>query len=133
MLGKIANMENRPSFANFLRAFTVRWFVTMSGPLSVPLVVLAFWVESKTAKIGLGVTAIIWAIFASYWVWRVERQRAVELEAGLRDLMLSRAVLEVRLEQCEPYLKRHENRIIGALRYTIAGQLSPIMSTCVSP
>jgi hypothetical protein len=104
-------MENRPSFKNFIRAFGVRWFVAMSGPLSAPLAALAFWVESKTPKIGFGITAIVCAIFASYWIWRVERQRVLDFEARLRDLMHSRAVLEVRLEQCEPYLRRHENWI----------------------
>jgi hypothetical protein len=100
-----------PSLKNFIRAFGVRWFVAMSGPLSVPLAGLAFWVESKTAKIGFGITALICAIFALYWIWRVERQRVLDLEARLGELMLSRAVLEVRLEQCEPYLRRHEHQI----------------------
>jgi hypothetical protein len=80
MLGKIANMENPPSLKNFIRAFGVRWFIAMSGPLSVPLAALAFWVESNTAKIGFGITAIVCALFALYWIWRVERQRVVDLE-----------------------------------------------------
>jgi hypothetical protein len=103
------NMENPPSLKNFIRAFGVRWFVFMSGPLSVPLAGLAFWVESKTAKIGFGITALVCAIFALYWVWRVERQKVVDLEARLRDVMFLRAALEVRFEQS--YLRRHEHQI----------------------
>jgi hypothetical protein len=59
----------------------------------------------------LGITAITCAIFASYWLWRVERQKVIDLERKLHDLTFSHAVFEVRLEQGEPYLRRHENRV----------------------
>jgi hypothetical protein len=34
---------------SYIRAFGVRWFVTMSGPLSVPLAVIAYFVQNDAA------------------------------------------------------------------------------------
>jgi hypothetical protein len=77
-------MDEGPTFRNFVRAFGERWFVAMSGPLSVPLTMIAFFVENKPAKIFLYVTAVGCAVFAAYWVWRVQYQRAKKLEERLR-------------------------------------------------
>jgi len=56
----------------------------MSGPLSVPLAIGAFFVPGYIAKVGLASTAIVCAAFSSYWVWRRERETAIELEERLQ-------------------------------------------------
>src|SRR5260370_21542856 len=80
-------------FLSFIRAFGVRWFVLMSGPLSVPLAAAAFYVSGDIAKVGLLITAICCAVFSSYWIWKVEREarnaaenRVVELETEKRQV-----------------------------------------------
>jgi hypothetical protein len=70
-------------FVDFLRSFGVRWFVAMSGPLSVPLALGGYFISNEIAKFGLFVTAAACLVFAAYWVWRVERQARVLAEAKL--------------------------------------------------
>ena len=53
----------------------------MSGPLSVPFAIAAIFVESQTAKILLGLTALACFWASAYYVWKPERGRVVELEA----------------------------------------------------
>lgn len=55
----------------------------MSGPIAVPLGIFAFFVENTAARICLAMTAIACFVFASYWVWRIERLRVKDLEARL--------------------------------------------------
>src|ERR1700730_769797 len=69
------------SIISYIRAFGVRWFVTMSGPLSVPLAVIAYFVQNDAAKIILFTTALLCAVFASYWVWKVEREARIDAES----------------------------------------------------
>ena len=69
------------SIVSYIRAFGVRWFVTMSGPLSVPLAVIAYFVQNDAAKIILFTTALLCAVFASYWVWKVEREARIEADS----------------------------------------------------
>jgi hypothetical protein len=80
-------MANSRTFGvrDYLRAFTARWFIAMSGPLSVPAAALAYWAENTTAKIVFGATAIGCFVFSSYWVWRIERQKRHEAEASLAE------------------------------------------------
>ena len=65
---------------SYIRAFGVRWFVAMSGPLSVPLAVVGYIVQNEVAKFALFATALLCAIFASYWVWKVEREARIKAE-----------------------------------------------------
>ena len=70
-------------FQAYLSAFTARWFIAMSGPLSVPAAALAFLVQSPAAKIAFGVTAIGCFVFSSYWIWRIEREARQRAENDL--------------------------------------------------
>lgn len=69
------------TFINFLKAFTASWFTLMSGPLSVPLAIGAFFVPGNVAKAILAVTAVVCIVSASFSVWRRERQAVVALSA----------------------------------------------------
>lgn len=64
----------------FLKGFATSWFAGMSGGLSVPLAVAAFYVPNDTAKILLGCTAYVCLVVASYWVWKKERDQRVLLQ-----------------------------------------------------
>ena len=61
---------------DFIRALWSEWFTAMSGPLTVPATIAALWIENRTAKIVLGLTAFscIWA--ASYAVWKRSARRS---------------------------------------------------------
>jgi hypothetical protein len=91
-------MDKRPNFSNFVRAFGSRWFTAMSGPLSVPLAVAAVFVPNDIAKLLLALTAIACAIFASYWVWRRERQQAIVSEQQLAPKIV------LHFEEAEPFV-----------------------------
>jgi hypothetical protein len=66
-------MAQPPSIRNFVDLLLPSWSAAMSGPLSVPLAVLAFFVSNETAKVLLGLSsfACVWA--ASYVLWSRER------------------------------------------------------------
>jgi hypothetical protein len=51
----------------------------MSGPPSVLAAIAAFLVENKTARVWLGVTAIVCFVFAAFFVWREEYKKVVTL------------------------------------------------------
>jgi hypothetical protein len=72
---------------DFGRAIWAEWFSAMSGPLSVPAAIFALWVESPTAKVLLGLTALFCASAAAYSVWKRERDCVIsrELEVQTRE------------------------------------------------
>src|SRR5437016_3409994 len=76
-----------PGLPAYCRAMLRHFFTAMSGPLSVPLAVAAFWVENQTVKVLLGLTAFICVWAAAYWIWRPEREAVINLEraATVRD------------------------------------------------
>ncbi len=78
--------DRSTSFWAFLRAFGVRWFVFMSGPLAVPFTFAALFVDSTWLKTLFALLAITCAAFACYWVWRHERQRKLALFEGVEQL-----------------------------------------------
>src|ERR1700731_3348466 len=82
-LFKLRSMDS--GIVSYIRAFGVRWFVTMSGPLSVPLAVIAYFVQNDAAKIILFTTALLCGIFASYWVWKVEREARIDAESKVNQ------------------------------------------------
>jgi hypothetical protein len=80
-------------FLSFIRAFGVRWFVAMSGPLSVPLALAGYFAPGELAKIGLFATALFCAVFSSYWVWKVEREARNAAERKIAEFETGTAVL----------------------------------------
>ena len=61
------------SFLDFLRAFTLGWFESMSGGLSIPLAIAAVLFPSGPLKALLATTAAIAFVLSAYLVWRRER------------------------------------------------------------
>jgi hypothetical protein len=57
----------------------------MSGPLSVPAAAVALYFENRAVRIVFGVTAFVCVWAAGYWTWKSEREKAVELEARLKE------------------------------------------------
>jgi hypothetical protein len=55
----------------------------MSGPLSVPLAIAAYFVPNEGAKIILGITAFACAVFAAFRLWQRERSARVTAEERL--------------------------------------------------
>ena len=74
-------VDSRPatSVLAFVRAFGGRWFVYMSGPLTVPFTAAAVFVESSWLKTLFAVLAVTCVLFSCYWVWRHERQQIIAL------------------------------------------------------
>jgi hypothetical protein len=68
-------------FKDYLRAFAARWFVVVSGPLSVPAAIAAAWVENPIARVLLALTASACFIFSSYWIWKIERENRIAADA----------------------------------------------------
>ncbi|MGH6845663.1 MAG: hypothetical protein ACRECU_13320, partial [Methylocella sp.] len=50
--------------------------------MSVPLAIVAYFVQCDAAKIGLFATALLCAVFASYWIWKVERDARINAETA---------------------------------------------------
>jgi hypothetical protein len=78
-------MQKGARFTDFLRAFSARWFVTMSGPAAVPLSIAAFYLTDNALLKGLfALTALAGAFFSSFWIWKIQRDRVLELEERLK-------------------------------------------------
>lgn len=78
-------MPPRARIRDFLAAIFSHWLTAMSGPLSVPLAVAAFFVQGNLAKTLLAISAIVCFGAAAYLVWRRERQAVIVLRAQLDD------------------------------------------------
>jgi hypothetical protein len=68
-------------FRDFIRAFSVRWFVAMSGGLGVPLTAAGIFFEPVVVKIIFFVTAVFCAVFSSFWIWNVEHEARLNTES----------------------------------------------------
>jgi hypothetical protein len=91
-------MQESSSFTSFCKAFTAEWFTLMSSGLSVPLAITAVYVDNPPLKIGLGLTAIVCFVFASFRIWQSERRKVIALTADA-----GRTKLEVRYEHTPKY------------------------------
>jgi hypothetical protein len=86
MSGADLSTRNSIGFYGFLHAFTARWFYVMSGGLGVPLTIVALFVGSTVARVGLAVTAVAGFIFAAYGVWRSGQEKIVALQIEVISL-----------------------------------------------
>jgi hypothetical protein len=108
---------DQSNFWHYVRAFWQRWFTFMSGAPSVPAAILAVYVENTTAKIVLGITAVICFVLSGFLVWRIERQKVVDLE---RKLTPSITVgYDPRIPQCKatPLFKGGRRPLRGCPRF----------------
>lgn len=86
--GKIAEAIPFPHiFKGHLRDFAQAmwgdWLARMSGPLSVPAVILALWLSNETAKTAFIVTAFICLWVTAYRIWKPEREQVQKLSDRL--------------------------------------------------
>lgn len=79
-------MDERPTFRTFASTFWRNWFALMSGSPSVPLAMLAIYLESTVAKIGLWLTAAACLIGSAYQLWKPERTKVLELQGQLAKI-----------------------------------------------
>jgi hypothetical protein len=73
------------SISSFLRAFGGRWFTLMSGPPTVPLAIIALYVENGLLRSLFVVLAVVCGAFSCYWVWRDERTARIAAEGRLKS------------------------------------------------
>jgi hypothetical protein len=62
----------------FLSAFGSDWLTKMSGPPTVPLTILAFYVSNQTLKIAFASLAVVCGFSASFIIWSKEREKLEE-------------------------------------------------------
>jgi hypothetical protein len=63
--------------------YTAHWGDAMSGIISVPLAVSAFFATEVWQKLGLAVTAVFCAGYASYRIWEKERKNVIKFSKML--------------------------------------------------
>jgi hypothetical protein len=92
--------EVRPKF--FFSAFTRHWWTLVSGGASIPSTFVALFVSAWWAKVLWGCAAVLCVGFASYWVWRDQRELYVreatrnskpELQLSIRRVWVRIAAL----------------------------------------
>src|ERR1700732_647930 len=79
-------MAKGATFPEYLRAFTARWFVFMSGPARFPAAIAAALVEGTVTKVCLALTAIACFGLSSFWIWKTEREKRNIAEARVNEL-----------------------------------------------
>jgi hypothetical protein len=80
----MSDHKSRRSFWDFLRAFGDDWLASMSGPASVPFAIAAVFVSgwARPSLLFLAATCIV---FASFRVWKKQREEIVRLRARPYD------------------------------------------------
>ena len=102
----------KKSLATFGKSFAKHWFTLMSGGLSVPLTIVATFLDNKVAQLGLGLLAIICFVSASYFVWRRERDTISDLqnkENSVEKRLTIKATLGILLEQASTLIIECKN------------------------
>jgi len=82
-----ATAEASPSIRSFIGGLRAHWLDAMSGAASVPFAFAAAYTPNKYTQIIFAVMAISLAWFASYRVWKAERQKLIELQAKYQALV----------------------------------------------
>lgn len=82
----LQQLSEKPTIAGFLRAFGGQWLTKMSGPLTVPFSIAAYFVPHTWAKALFGALAIVCAWVSAYKIWEVERKRINDLSARIQEL-----------------------------------------------
>ena len=101
----------------FFTAVCRDWIALVTGVASVPLIVLAFWVDTPTNRIAWFISALVCFIAASYRVWANEYRRA-ESAVALKPRPY------VTIDGYEAYYAEHETgeeRLIEKLRVVNRG------------
>jgi hypothetical protein len=72
---------------DFVLAVCSEWLTLLSGPLSVPVAVAAFFVPNDIAKILFGLIAFIGVWVTAYRLWKREHDKVVEHDREKRELL----------------------------------------------
>src|ERR1700730_4899660 len=107
-------MSDKPTISNFVRAFRPTWFAAMSGSFSVPFAFAAALVDNKYIQIVLLAMAFGGAWFASYQVWKGERQKVCDLECRFVDF-INEYAHSLRLERVDLEEERRLHKDTGEL------------------
>jgi len=83
----------------FCAALAGNWFSAMSGGLSVPLAIAAFFVPADSAKIILGCTAALCLFAAVFKAWDTENGRGEVAKAKLEAIMAETPTIELLFEE----------------------------------
>lgn len=105
-------------FRTYLRAFFTDLLTGMSGPLSVPFVIAALWVSSRTQKTLYASLAVVCAMFASYRVWQKDRRGA---SAQLTEKDSALAQLRERVDFLTASLSASQHKPKLKVRVSAAG------------
>jgi hypothetical protein len=108
-------MSDKPTVSTFIRAFRPVWFAAMSGGFSVPFAFAVALVDNKYIQAILLMMAFGGAWFASYQVWKIERQKVRELEYKLKNLVNEYAH-SLRIERIDLEEERRLDKSSGALQ-----------------
>jgi hypothetical protein len=81
---------------DFALAVSSEWLTLLSGPLSVPVAVAAFFVPSDIVKILFGLIAFIGVWVTAYRLWKREHDKVVELEHDAKKRQLLDDIAELR-------------------------------------
>jgi hypothetical protein len=113
-------MGQKSGVKEFLLAFLPQWATAMSGALSVPLAIAALFVSNDSARLGLGLTAVVCFIASSYLVWRKERLRAIEAEERISTMIAygDKGYPNLRVADCPQILdlfKNNETKLFALL------------------
>jgi hypothetical protein len=73
-----------PSWPVYARAFFADWGRWLSGGASIVLAVATALIPNIPAQLALATFALLCGLFATYQIWKSERQRVCELEEKLK-------------------------------------------------
>ncbi len=118
MRGRAA--DSGTGFWDFLRAFGASWLTLMSGPLTVPLAILAVFVPGLY-KLLFALLAVACGFFSSYRVWRNERERAVRSEKKAEPPFAKEKLQEVEGQ----YRALSDEQKAGVKKLLLAGRMTP--------
>jgi len=85
-------------FIAFLKSFTGRWFLLMSGPLTVPLGFAAVFVPSAWMRILFGLLTLTCGVFSAYRVWAEQYDEVHTLSRRVDDLTAVANAFQLHLE-----------------------------------
>jgi hypothetical protein len=78
-----ASAPKKARGGDFFLAFREHWFAAMSGGVSVPFAIWSALADSTWAHLTLAACALTCAWFAAFRVWKLERERVLNLEERL--------------------------------------------------
>jgi hypothetical protein len=81
----MATMGAMLPIRRFISAIGADWLARMSGPLTVPFTVAAFFLPSTVAKISFTILAVIAALITCFRIWNTAETEKEQLRAELAE------------------------------------------------